>query len=98
MTRPDRPIAPASTCARCAGSGWVWLHSPSPDSEVVRAAEASCPECCGPSAAEVLDWREAHHWSQRSAPCRYCDGPTHLRGDDGRPAHKVCAAAAGGAS
>jgi hypothetical protein len=78
-------------CARCGGAGWVWLHATGPGG-LVRAAEASCPDCCGPSLTDVLDWREAHHWSPRAMPCSYCGGMTNLRDDDGRPAHKSCAA------
>jgi hypothetical protein len=47
------------------------------------------------SSGPVLDWRAAHHWSGEALPCRYCSKPTPLRGGDGRPAHKVCAEAAG---
>jgi hypothetical protein len=71
----------------------VWLHAAAPGG-VVRTVEASCPDCCGPSPSSVLDWREAHHWSSRALPCRYCGGLTHLRDDDRRSAHKTCAEAA----
>jgi hypothetical protein len=86
---------PATDCARCGGAGWVWLHATAPRS-VVRAVEASCPDCCGPSPSSVLDWREAHHWSSRELPCRHCGGLTNLRDDDRRPAHKTCAETAAG--
>jgi hypothetical protein len=85
--------APGDNCARCSGTGWVWLHAAAPGG-VVRAVEASCPDCCGSSPSGVLDWREAHHWSSRALPCRYCGGPTHLRDEGRRPAHKTCAEAA----
>jgi hypothetical protein len=84
---------PATDCARCGGAGWVWLHAAAPGG-VERVAEASCPDCCGPPPAIVLDWREAHHWSSRALPCLYCGGLTHLRDDGRRPAHKICAEAA----
>jgi hypothetical protein len=77
-------------CTRCGDAGWVWLHAAAPGG-VVRAVEASCPDCYGPPLGSVLDWREAHHWSSRALPCRYCRGLTHLRDDDQRPAHKTCA-------
>jgi len=83
---------PSPSCTRCGGTGWVWQHAPAPGG-AVRVVEASCPACCGPTAAEVLDWREVHHWSPQARPCRHCAHPTHLR-DDGQPAHKVCASAA----
>jgi hypothetical protein len=85
--------APTKDCARCGGAGWVWLHATEPGG-VVCAAEASCPDCCGPSPTTVLDWRAAHHWKSRPLPCRYCAGMTNLRDDDGRPAHKTCATGA----
>jgi hypothetical protein len=46
--------------------------------------------------AVVLDWRDARlHWAPKLARCRRCkNGRTHLRDDDGRPSHKVCAEAA----
>jgi hypothetical protein len=68
----------------------VWLYVTVPGG-VVRAVEVSCPECCGPSLSDVLDWREAHHWSSRPKPCSYCGGLTNLRDDQRRPAHKTCA-------
>ena len=82
--------APNPRCPRCTGTGWVWLTADTGD----RAVEASCPDCCGPSAQAVLDWREAHHWSPQLRACRHCGHPTHLRDDGARPAHKVCAATA----
>jgi len=88
--------APA-TCDRCRGAGWVWQHATAPGGSV-RAVEASCPACCGPTAAAVLDWREAHHWSPMTRPCRHCGQPTHLRDDDGTPAHKTCAEIAAAAA
>lgn len=39
----------------------------------------------------LLDWRDRKHWSTRAKPCQYCGGPTHLRDNQRRPAHKVCA-------
>jgi hypothetical protein len=48
-----------------------------------------------PRPGSLLDWREPKHWDGRRAlPCRYCGTTTHLRDDDGQPAHKVCAEAA----
>jgi hypothetical protein len=40
-----------------------------------------------------LDWRDSSHYSAIDAACRYCGGPTRLRDEVGRPAHKVCAEA-----
>lgn len=40
---------------------------------------------------QLLDWRDASHWSSRELPCRYCGFPTHLRDSRMKPAHKVCA-------
>jgi DnaJ-class molecular chaperone len=85
--------APPNDCPRCGGAGWVWLHATAPGG-AVQAVEASCPTCCGPSAADVLDWRAAHHWSARPLPCRHCAGVTNLRDYEGRPAHKTCATSA----
>lgn len=82
--------APRKGCTRCGGTGWVSLSADGADG-FARVTEASCPECCGPSAEAVLDWRAAHHWMAQPRPCRYCAAPTHLRDVDGRPAHKVCA-------
>ncbi|MEW1638608.1 hypothetical protein AB0469_31690 [Streptomyces sp. NPDC093801] len=42
-------------------------------------------------ASGVLDWSDKSHWARTQAPCRYCQRPTFLRDDDGRPADKVCA-------
>ncbi|WP_030236968.1 hypothetical protein [Streptomyces sp. NRRL S-350] len=44
-----------------------------------------------PAQSVLLDWRAARHWSDRVAPCRYCGDLTHLRDEERRPAHKVCA-------
>lgn len=48
-------------------------------------------------AGGFLDWRNSSHWADAERPCRYCEWPTHLRDDERRPAHKVCAEAAGSA-
>ncbi|WP_405554280.1 hypothetical protein [Streptomyces sp. NBC_01171] len=40
---------------------------------------------------QLLDWRDARHWSARELPCRYCGFPTNLRDTRMKPAHKVCA-------
>jgi hypothetical protein len=82
--------APTKGCTRCGDTGWVSLSAEGPGG-VVRVTEASCPECCCPSAEAVLDWRAANHWTAQPQPCRYCTAPTHLRDADDRPAHKVCA-------
>lgn len=84
--------APAENCLRCGGAGWVTLHAVR--RHTVAAAEASCPACCSPSAAHMLDWREAHHWSPTLWACRWCGEYTHLRDDARMPAHKICAAQA----
>lgn len=48
-----------------------------------------------PPSGRLLDWRDAKHWdAARALPCRYCGKTTHLRDDDRRPSHKVCAEAA----
>ena len=39
----------------------------------------------------LLDWRDRIHWSDFTAPCRFCFQPTHLRDAYRRPTHKVCA-------
>lgn len=39
----------------------------------------------------LLVWRDGHHWSTASKPCRHCGGLTQLRDDSRRPSHKVCA-------
>ena len=91
--------APSTTCARCAGTGWVWLLAeyPAPPQGV----EASCPDCCAPPARVLAEWRAAHHWDAELQACRHCDAPTHLRDDAGVPVHKHCreqAATAGSAA
>lgn len=40
---------------------------------------------------QLLDWRDARHWSDRPLPCRYCGFPAHLRDSRMKPAHKACA-------
>jgi hypothetical protein len=40
---------------------------------------------------QSLDWRDRGHWSNRVKPCRYCGDLTHLRDDERKPSHKVCA-------
>lgn len=87
--------APQPGCARCGGGGWVWLMADTGGPR--NGAEASCPDCCAPSPRAVLDWREAHRWALQAAACRYCGRLTHLRDDDTRPAHKVCATTAAAA-
>jgi hypothetical protein len=41
----------------------------------------------------ILDWSGGRHASRTRQSCHYCNNPfgTHLRDDDGRPAHKMCA-------
>jgi hypothetical protein len=40
----------------------------------------------------LLDWSDRDkHWLRTEAPCRHCHQPTHLRDDDKKPSHKVCA-------
>lgn len=43
------------------------------------------------SAPLLLDWSYPRHHAADPRPCRHCHGPTPLRDDTGRPAHKVCA-------
>lgn len=38
-----------------------------------------------------LVWSDRSHWAAQAKPCRHCGGPTHLRDEDRRPSHKVCA-------
>lgn len=47
-----------------------------------------------PPPGRLLDWRDGKHFDRtRALPCRYCGGATHLRDDERRPSHKVCAEA-----
>lgn len=39
----------------------------------------------------VLNWRDRKHWHPDKRPCRLCGKTTHLRDENGRPCHKVCA-------
>lgn len=90
LHRNRKPRTTPTGCARCDGSGWVWLHGAAPDG-TVRVVEASCPSCCGPDPVRVAEWRAAHHWSSHRAPCSHCGAWTNLRDDDGAPTHQVCA-------
>lgn len=84
--------APRADCSECGGAGWVFLAAANEYGTVI-GVEASCPSCCGPAPAAVLDWREAHGWTARPSRCRYCGRPTHLRDERQRPAHRHCAEA-----
>jgi hypothetical protein len=46
-----------------------------------------------PVGAEGRRLRRAapRHWAALALPCRCCRGNTHLRDEQGRPCHKVCA-------
>lgn len=86
--------APAPGCLRCGGAGWVTLHAVRRHG--IAAAEASCPVCCGPSPAQILQWRAASGWSPTRWACRWCGEHTHVRDEAGAPAHQICAARATG--
>lgn len=85
--------APRPDCTRCGGEGWVAV-SVLTRRHGVQSAECSCPECCAPPQEYLERWRAAYHWRPVQALCRYCDEWTHLRDDDGYPAHWVCSAKA----
>lgn len=40
---------------------------------------------------DALDWSSPEHYSEERGRCRHCRRLTHMRDDDGRPAHKACA-------
>lgn len=41
--------------------------------------------------APLLQWGDRSHWAQLAKPCRHCGDLTHLRDNERRPSHKVCA-------
>ena len=41
--------------------------------------------------APLLQWGDRSHWADLAKPCRHCGKSTHLRDNQRRPAHKVCA-------
>lgn len=84
-------MSPRPDCRRCGGEGWVMV-SVLTLRHGTQSAECSCPECCGPPQEVLDDWRATYRWHPVQALCRHCADWTHLRDDDGHPAHWLCAA------
>jgi hypothetical protein len=81
------------SCLTCSGTGYITV-SVLTRRHGICSTEASCPTCFAPPEARVREWRAAYRWHPIQTLCRHCGEWTHLRDDEGLPAHWLCAAKA----